>query len=152
MKRVIYTLVISLFFFQINAESGQQAQPQQVDDAQVVLGNLATILVNFGAIVAAPQDPQTVAPGIAGMLGGLANIVAYIMKHMPVDRTTITPEDIEQFLLNADPQFKVQLRYVLLSLALPLHQKMGDKIGHKAESKPMGVCTCSNCSCACSRA
>lgn len=117
------------------AHNNNQAHAQNIE---IIFNGIAEILSNFSSIIqnahnqsttqtnpqvapqTAPQQnqAQVVVPGVVGMLGGLAKIVAHIMKNMPTTRDTITAEDIEHYLVSADPALHAKLAHMLNQIAV----------------------------------
>jgi len=100
-----------------------QCREQEPSDAQVVLGNFTSMLVSFGTIVKEPHNPVAVAPGIIGMLSGMVNIIAHIMRNMPIDRSgPVTAADIIEYLSQQDPYFEQKLQQIVVQAAISLPQ------------------------------
>lgn len=60
--------------------------------AQVVVQNVASIIMGFITAVSSPQKPNAVVQGIGGMINGVANIVQQSMKDLNLKN--VNPDDV----------------------------------------------------------
>ena len=90
----------------------QTQKPKDNDEAVVIMGHMANMFVNAATFATNPQNPIP----IAAAVGDLLQIIAQIVKNIPLERQKdICAQDIEDYLLTLDPHFRIKLRYLLLS-------------------------------------
>lgn len=78
------------------------------ETAQVVVQNVAAILMNAITAVSNPQKPQVVAQGIGGVISGIANIVQQSMKDF--DLKNVNPDDVAKIVAEKLIAMKVDAR------------------------------------------
>lgn len=78
------------------------------ETAQVVVQNVAAILMSAITAVSNPQKPQVVAQGIGGVISGIANIVQQSMKDL--DLKNVNPDDIAKVVAEKLIAMKVDAR------------------------------------------
>lgn len=71
------------FLFSVSLTAQKKSAPQEGpldEESTIVISNFADIACNFFNIVKDPNNPENVATGLKGMLGGLVNIAVFATK------------------------------------------------------------------------
>ncbi len=124
MKKLILGIFILTFNLEAEEEVIRAPKPQpncqedEKDPATAeILQTFAGVVVNFGKVVADPNNPQNVAEKVANMVAGMINI-ASIMTKSPI----LKEHGIKQVLDSIDPKIIAELEKIAKAQAISLRE------------------------------
>ncbi len=103
MKKLVMAVCILTLSFNCPITAEKTSKPHQCEpiideDGAEVLSNFAGIIGNFIGIVQAPHNPANVGANLAGMVHGMANMLAIATRSgKNLEEYVQTPEFQEQF-------------------------------------------------------
>lgn len=123
MKKIFLAILILTFNIKSEEEviraPKQDFQDEKDPATAEILQTFAGVVVNFGKVVADPNNPQNVAEKVANMVAGMINI-ASIMTKSPI----LKEKGIKQILDSMDPKIIAELEKIAQSQAISLRESI----------------------------